>query len=315
MRPKGSMSEKYTSTARLMIYTLVVAAVGVLSYIGKGAFNPTVKGFFCHDPSISYPYRSNTIDYYPMLAIGVGLLFAVIAYAEFYYHGRRVDRTCNPLEVMRVGDKVVLNSALVRFIHFILVAALGFFISLWIVNVIKLTQGQLRPHFLDVCKPMRNGTLILPCSTNQLVIDYTCEKSETDRYVRDSRMSFPSGHTSAAFFFATFIVIYLHARVAVHEGNKMLLFVILYAVMLLSATLVGISRIYDNKHHPADVIAGGLAGVFIAASILYCFKYLFIPSVRTVKCQHEMESSQQQSKDESLTPNPAEANYKTYTNC
>ncbi|MFZ1509514.1 MAG: phosphatase PAP2 family protein [Anaerolineae bacterium] len=60
--------------------------------------------------------------------------------------------------------------------------------------------------------------------------------------------SFPSGHTSQAFFMATLVAGYLHAGV--------------WAVCLLyaSALLVGITRMYVGAHYPRDVLAGAILG-------------------------------------------------------
>jgi membrane-associated phospholipid phosphatase len=60
--------------------------------------------------------------------------------------------------------------------------------------------------------------------------------------------SFPSGHTSQAFFMATLLAGYLHAGVwAV---------CLLYAIAL----LVGITRMYVGAHYPRDVLAGAILG-------------------------------------------------------
>jgi membrane-associated phospholipid phosphatase len=60
--------------------------------------------------------------------------------------------------------------------------------------------------------------------------------------------SFPSGHTSQAFFMATLMAGYFHAAVwAV---------CLLYAIAL----LVGITRIYVGAHYPRDVLAGAILG-------------------------------------------------------
>ena len=60
--------------------------------------------------------------------------------------------------------------------------------------------------------------------------------------------SFPSGHTSQAFFTATLIAPYFHAS--------------LWVVFLLygMALLVGITRMYVGAHYPRDVLAGVLLG-------------------------------------------------------
>ena len=60
--------------------------------------------------------------------------------------------------------------------------------------------------------------------------------------------SFPSGHSSQAFFMATLIARHFHASVwAVF---------LLYAIAL----LVGITRMYVGAHYPRDVLAGAILG-------------------------------------------------------
>jgi membrane-associated phospholipid phosphatase len=60
--------------------------------------------------------------------------------------------------------------------------------------------------------------------------------------------SFPSGHTSQAFFMATLLATYFHA-------NPWIVFP-LYAMAL----LVGITRMYVGAHYPRDVLAGAILG-------------------------------------------------------
>ena len=60
--------------------------------------------------------------------------------------------------------------------------------------------------------------------------------------------SFPSGHTSQAFFMATLMIQHFHARAGVA--------VLIYAIAL----LVGITRMYVGAHYPRDVLAGAILG-------------------------------------------------------
>ena len=60
--------------------------------------------------------------------------------------------------------------------------------------------------------------------------------------------SFPSGHTSQAFFMATLMAQHFHSNVWVGF--------LLYAVAL----LVGITRMYVGAHYPRDVLAGAILG-------------------------------------------------------
>ena len=65
---------------------------------------------------------------------------------------------------------------------------------------------------------------------------------------RASGRSFPSGHTSQAFFMATLMTHHFHASVWV--------VFLLYAIAL----LVGITRMYVGAHYPRDVLAGAILG-------------------------------------------------------
>jgi len=69
----------------------------------------------------------------------------------------------------------------------------------------------------------------------------------------ENQQSFPSGHTSSMFTYATVISHYYGARAGIPA----------YAV----ASLVGFSRIEKNKHHLSDVIAGATLGYLIGRTV------------------------------------------------
>jgi membrane-associated phospholipid phosphatase len=60
--------------------------------------------------------------------------------------------------------------------------------------------------------------------------------------------SFPSGHTSQAFFMATLMARYFHAGAWV------------VSLLYVLALLVGITRMYVGAHYPRDVLAGAILG-------------------------------------------------------
>jgi membrane-associated phospholipid phosphatase len=75
--------------------------------------------------------------------------------------------------------------------------------------------------------------------------------------------SFPSGHTSQAFFMAALMASHFHA--------SLWLVIFLYTIAL----LVGITRMYVGAHYPRDVLAGailgsawGLMGILVDAYVL-----------------------------------------------
>jgi undecaprenyl-diphosphatase len=79
-------------------------------------------------------------------------------------------------------------------------------------------------------------------------------------------LSFPSGHASGAFAFATII----YARYRRFWWLYMLAF------------LIAFSRIYVGVHYPADVFAGTLVGITVALFVLLSFRFLRMVRNRTI---------------------------------
>jgi membrane-associated phospholipid phosphatase len=72
-------------------------------------------------------------------------------------------------------------------------------------------------------------------------------------FLDNTRASFPSGHTSAAFAAATVLVRELHVT---HPRARWLV----DPLLLGSAAFVGFSRVYDKQHWPSDVVVGAALG-------------------------------------------------------
>jgi membrane-associated phospholipid phosphatase len=73
---------------------------------------------------------------------------------------------------------------------------------------------------------------------------------------REGLSSFPSGHTTAAFAAAT---VY-----AMEYRDKPLIPILSYS----AATLIGLSRLTENKHWPIDILAGGMIGYLSGRQIV-----------------------------------------------
>ena len=108
-------------------------------------------------------------------------------------------------------------------------------------NVLKVLMGRPRPDYVD-----------------RTTRDYESPE-QRDKELHDARLSLPSGHSSAAFAFATQTGLWLHragcarawGRTARYAG---------YAVPLAIASAVAWTRVSDNRHYPSDVLAGALLG-------------------------------------------------------
>lgn len=133
-------------------------------------------------------------------------------------------------------------------------------------NTIKSYVGYLRPVFYEKCEPDADFQ------------ECTGEDS------LDARLSFPSGHSSLSFSGMTLLTCYLLARFGVYSGSAVLqqspdgtvlmeyrkpekikkAFSILCLAPMAVACFVAASRVHDNMHFPADVLAGSMLGAVIA---------------------------------------------------
>lgn len=116
-----------------------------------------------------------------------------------------------------------------------LLATQSFITGMAVENVMKFLFGRTRPSFYDpntIAKPTFKG----PFAKS---IDYTGAKTNS---------SFPSGHTTVAFAVAT---VY-----AMEYKNKPLIPILSYT----SASLIGLSRMTENKHWFTDVLVGAALG-------------------------------------------------------
>ena len=142
----------------------------------------------------------------------------------------------------------------------------GIFITLLVTNVVKLSVGELRPHFIDICKP--NFTE-LDCRDSYgysvYVTNYTCYGTDT-KYIREARLSFPSGHASFIVYGMVFLIFFFELKPYIPRGIRSAV-TLLFAII---GILVAVTRLYDYKHHPNDLIGGSIIG-FVSAIFTYFF--------------------------------------------
>ena len=215
--------------------------------------------------SLSSVAFSDSIPYWVAVLVPLLCLVLSVLFAEIRLHGGAL-----------LGKRAMALS-----IYFILEGIFAFVVTSQITQVGKVLVGRLRPDYLARCNPAAPGAIEVewaqPASQNP-----ACNPTVGPSELRDGHYSFPSGHTSTAFAFAVYSVIYgvwafcfrdLAARLptrrrglrsilieGVHAGAALL-----WVVAQLSfAWGVGISRVIDYRHHPSDVVAGALLGAGFA---------------------------------------------------
>lgn len=124
--------------------------------------------------------------------------------------------------------------------------------SWFLTDMIKVYTSFPRPNFYAMCQ---FDTETLQCA------------SDSQHYLSESRLSFPSGHASLAFSSMTALTLFLLGKVSIHRNistkaisfKTRLLYFVSFSPMLL-AWFVAASRVHDYWHHPADIVAGALIG-------------------------------------------------------
>ncbi|XP_030591103.1 phosphatidic acid phosphatase type 2D isoform X2 [Archocentrus centrarchus] len=229
----------------LDVLCLCVASIPFLACELK-AVTPYKRGFFCGDPSITYPYvESEAIPDSLLIAGGIAITGVAIALGECY----------------RVRFRGVHSRAFVRN-HYVscLYKELGSFlfgccVGQSLTNMAKLSVGRLRPSFLSVCNityasiSCKEGSYV---SADDLVCNQ--EKKIVDEFYLQARLSW--------------------------RGARLLRPLIQFLLVMI-AIYTGLSRISDYFHHPTDVLTGFIQGGLTAYWVAFYISPMFKPCARS----------------------------------
>lgn len=98
--------------------------------------------------------------------------------------------------------------------------------------------------------------------------DFKCMSRDLPS-IEESRLSFPSGHSSIGFYSMIFLIFFIqHTWKCTRLG---LMPRLVQLCLFILAVFIALSRIIDNKHHPTDVLAGTALGILAA---VLTFRYL-----------------------------------------
>ncbi|XP_072163661.1 phospholipid phosphatase 1-like [Diadema setosum] len=226
---------------------------------------PFQRGFYCDDETLRYPYRPDTISVGVLMSVGllVPIITMFICEWMLYRHWAEQGSSWQPYSRQKVCCykthpwATALYSTIGPFL-------LGGGITLLLTDAGKHVIGRLRPHFIAVCEP---DWSVINC-TNEgdfsiYVQDIPCLGTDESK-LANARLSFPSGHSSSAFYVFSYWMIYMQARMIPEVFGDTLLRPFLQMVGFLMAMLVSLSRISDYKHHWSDVLAGSVLGLAVA---------------------------------------------------
>jgi len=259
---------------KVVVDLICLGSVGfsVLMFYIYGS--PYERGFFCGDESIRYPFKESTVSSFILHLIGLGLPTLVIIFIEFSMRNNEQSR----YSILGTNIPNWLYSVYNNLLWFLFGAAC----SQLTTDIGKYTIGRLRPHFLDICKPDVDCNADI--NKTKYIENFKCT-GEMSKKFKDSRLSFPSGHSSLSFYCMVYLALYLQARIKTSKyGIPKSFFQFLVIVM---AAYCALSRISDYKHHWSDVLAGTLLGITVAtltvSQMINCISKK--KNFRRVKCK------------------------------
>ncbi|KAG8176434.1 hypothetical protein JTE90_026652 [Oedothorax gibbosus] len=254
----------------LDLIILLTVGIPVLSYHLFG--DPYKRGFNCDDDSIRYPYRDSTISNKVLYVVGVFLPVTVITITEF------VNEAGSKKEAR--GQTYILLGRPIPQVVWRIYTRIGVFLfgacmSQLTTDIAKYSIGRLRPHFLDVCKPSINCSLVI--DPHEYIMPICL--GENLKAIREARLSFPSGHSSFSAYTMVYAVIYLQACMQCKTNRLLKPF--MQFLILMMTWFTALSRISDYKHHWSDVLVGFLQGVLVAVLVAFFVSDLFTKRKKT----------------------------------
>lgn len=161
-----------------------------------------------------------------------------------------------------------LIGAAVTIFFFWLALAEAITIELAGITTIKNVVGWKSPNFFAGCDyagyrtALQTGNFAEYLSLTSPGVPGSVSKCRDSSYFNENRRSYPSGHASTAFAGLGILVAYFRWFLNVPRGNWFSIRGALAASPLILAAWISISRLLDFVHHPYDINAGAIIGIF-----------------------------------------------------
>ncbi|KAL9950509.1 hypothetical protein ACROYT_G043018 [Oculina patagonica] len=284
-------SGKFSQVVDLACFLIV----GLVSALLGLVIPPFRRGFFCDDDSIKYPYTTKeTLPTWALLLVSVILPVVTIIICEIarhYQSGKNIrtedykdadeSATCGPYTKKPLFQRLYKLTSVFLF---------GSLVNLLFTLVGKTYLGELRPHFLALCKP--NMSLV-DCSEGYIT-DYECTGSDLAG-LEKARRSFPSAHASCSMYGMLFLVLFFEKLTARDRGSFLKPFI--QSGCIIVSLFFGLSRIRDHMHHWHDVLAGfllgGIIAIYAATKVLKLFDESQQTSRTSIKRRDTIRSSEE----------------------
>lgn len=246
---------------------LWVFVVSVLStgYVNSQRVNQTIRRFYPQDATLWREFSGNTISSGIVFLILYFLCAPLIYFVETYFQKKKTTkRSVSRRWQKRCAVRMAMGMFPCTMLA-VLVAELG-----------KGYVGRLRPSYARTCLSAINPPYLDSADilTRTFASDADCISSNVEA-LEDLRRSFPSGHASLSMAGCAYTQLMLirsasHAQIPHATATGIYLGSWLVSIF---ASWVCASRIYDNAHHPSDVVSGAVIGLWSA-----CVHFYFVVS-------------------------------------
>lgn len=191
-----------------LLYFTVAVPILALSLSGK----PFRRGFYCDDTSIRYPYKDSTISSLLLYFYGTGIPIITIVTVEFIRFSRVSGGSARVFRRNPSGARDSSNLIEFAWIAYneLIIFIFGALCSQFLTDIAKYSIGRLRPHFIEVCRPVGLDTNLCPANTNtyRYIETYECANGYESTYrIKDARLSFMSGHSSFSAYTMVFTAV------------------------------------------------------------------------------------------------------------
>lgn len=199
----------------------------------------------CDDPSIKRPYGEETVPPVMLMSTTLVLPFIVMALLEW-----AVPSPCDVSSPLRQGLR--------RSFRYLGDLFIGSVFVFFITEISKCSTGEPRPFFWTICAPNVTKEMCENTYVSLTWRDCTNPLGLSKRRLVSAMKSFPSGHASLSVFSSVFMIVYIKQRL----WNKCSKLIAPWLQLMFAtwAFVCSQSRIWDNRHHWWDVLAGGLLG-------------------------------------------------------
>lgn len=168
-----------------------------------------------------------------------------------------------------VSDDSTPRSRKLRFaLYQFFVLCLGMCFVIIVTTAIKLMVARLRPDFAERCKlDYSSPDLVIDPETGYIDGKFTTTLCRGDIHeIIEGRKSFPSAHSSTALYGGTFTSLVFFKR-CWNRGQRNASFLLIPFLIMCTiggALVIAVSRNFDNRHHPLDIIVGSCIGILCA---------------------------------------------------